>query len=600
MNSATTTSYEESIGSCRPPTPPTPPAPPPPAAGHRGAPMRRQLDFGGGGDLDDGGGGGDLDDGGGGGDLDDDGGGGDLDDDSLLCRALDDIERGYSEAKRRAPPCICRRGGVCAVERDEQRGRWMYVCPSRPKCKHVALYEEVDLNLKLKPALSIHPKASNSCVLNGSNNHMVDARAAINVSLRGVGATTSVYVSPQGAHATTPVNIGPRGAGATTLVYVSPHGAHATTPVNIGPRSASATTRVYVHPQGTCAATPVNVGPRGATATTRVYVSPQGAHATTPVNIGLRSASATTRVYVHPQGARAATPVNVGPRGATATTRVYVSPQGAHATTPVNIGPRSASATTQVYVHPQGARAATPVNVGPRGATATTRVYVNPQGAHATTPVNVGSQGAGATSPDNVSPQGARSNEPLICLCTAGKCTKSIEKGKQYYVCPIPKGQGACSHKVLVNAVAKEPPQTGNNNTRGINDGNNLQLGDKNANGSVNPAQPGDDEWPFVIVDNDIVPTAQPAACDEVRQESPSMLHQSIAMVKTPEKSPMPPNGTHCPFTPGSDICFQCHEKGHWSKDCPKSSPGSSPCYWCGMVRHWKADCPPLRDRREL
>jgi hypothetical protein len=105
---ATSTSYDESVGSCGPPTPTT--VPPPPPATASAAPVRRQLNFATGG-----------------GDLENDGD----EDDEFLCRAADDIERGYNEAKLRAPPCICGRG-VCAVERDGQSGRKKYVCPSRP------------------------------------------------------------------------------------------------------------------------------------------------------------------------------------------------------------------------------------------------------------------------------------------------------------------------------------------------------------------------------------------------------------------------------------------------------------------------------------
>ncbi|KAL6654744.1 hypothetical protein ACP70R_008209 [Stipagrostis hirtigluma subsp. patula] len=454
MSTDTTITYPESVASCRSPTPATParrpPPPPPPAAApavRRVAPVRRQLDFAGGDDLED--------------------------DDEFLC-LVDDIERGYSEAKRRAPQCVCRRG-VCAVERDEKRGRWMYVCSAVPKCKHIAFYEDIDVNPKSQPALNIQPKTSSHHVLNGSNNHMVDARTGINVSPQTAAATSPGYVSPQAAAATIPG-------------------------------------------------------------------------------------------YVSPQSARATAPVNVGPRGAGTTN---VSPQGAHATTPVNVGPRGAGNTNVI-----------------------------PQGAHATTTVNVGPRRAGTT---NVSPQGARSNGGWpICLCRAGKCSKLTENKIEYYVCHIRKGQGACSHKVPVNADAEEPPQNGNNSTRGDKhlecntvkeaDGKNLvHLGDNNANGSVNPAQIEDDEWAFDIVDNDIVPKVQPAPHDEVRQESPGMLHQSIPVVKTPERSPMPPNGTRSPITPGSGICYHCYEEGHWSKNCPKRA-----CHQCGAVGHWKRDCPQL------
>lgn len=115
MSSTTADTYPESVVSCRPPTPPaSPPPPPAPPAALRGAPVRRQLDFA---DADTGAGAGAGDD------LDDYG--------DFLIRAVDDIERGYNEAKRRAPPCVCGRGD-CAVQRDGKRGGWKYVCSSQP------------------------------------------------------------------------------------------------------------------------------------------------------------------------------------------------------------------------------------------------------------------------------------------------------------------------------------------------------------------------------------------------------------------------------------------------------------------------------------
>uniref|UniRef100_A0A0A9DUL8 Uncharacterized protein n=1 Tax=Arundo donax TaxID=35708 RepID=A0A0A9DUL8_ARUDO len=32
---------------------------------------------------------------------------------------------------------------------------------------------------------------------------------------------------------------------------------------------------------------------------------------------------------------------------------------------------------------------------------------------------------------------------------------------EDYYVCPIPKGKGVCSHKVPIRDAVKEPPETG-------------------------------------------------------------------------------------------------------------------------------------------
>ncbi|CAN6372234.1 unnamed protein product, partial [Urochloa humidicola] len=333
-------SYPESVGSCCPPTPPTPPPPsPPPAAAAvasapRSVPARRQLDF---------------DDAGA-------GAGGELEvDDDFLISAADDIERGYSEAKRRAPPCVCRRG-ECAVRQDEQ-GRWKYVCPSQPQCKYFALCEEVGLSPVSQPAVRSHHKPSNPCGFNIPSNHVPEPKTPINnVNLRGAGATTPINVSLQAPH--------------TTF-----------------------------------------------------------------------------------------------------------------------------------------------------------------QGAGNATPNHVSAQGGGHTAVVKVSPQGAKSNDEWpICKCTAGKCKTLKEDGKDYYVCHIPKGKGACSHKELIN-----------------------------------PVQDKDSEWPFEVVDNDIVPTAQATPHAEVCQGSPSMLPQPIA-TETPVKSSVPPPcSTRSPMTPCSDRpCYRCGEKGHW------------------------------------
>ncbi|TVU24643.1 hypothetical protein EJB05_27092 [Eragrostis curvula] len=361
---AIATSYEESVGSCGPPTPTTPP--PPASAGPRSASVRRQLDFTGGGDLED-------------------------DDDELLCRLADDFERGYSEAKQRAPPCVCGRG-VCAVERDGQCGRLKYVCPSRPKCKHVAFCEEVDLNPQTQPTSRSHPKPSNPCTFNDPSNHMAGPRTPVNVS-------------PQVTGATTPVDVHPQVAGAPTLFIDSPQGA---------------------------------------------------------------------------------------------ATQAKFIPQVAGTTTPGKVSPQRAGATTRVKVSFQGAKL---------------------------------------------------NGEGPLCQCTAGNCIKSRVGNEDCYVCPIPKGKGACSYKVLVRDVVKDTPSA--------------------------------------------------EATPYVHQESPNMLHQPIAAVNTPSKSPIQTYGNPSPISPNSnDVCYRCKEKGHWMRDCPKQqSPRhvAGACFQCGMVGHWRPDCPQLK-----
>lgn len=119
-SSAATSTYAESVASCRAPAPATPR--PPHAA------VRRHLDFaaGDGGELDDD-------------EVEDE------DEDDFLFRAAEETERSHYEAQRRASapppppsqppaflerPCICGRGG-CDVE-ERELGRWAYVCPATP------------------------------------------------------------------------------------------------------------------------------------------------------------------------------------------------------------------------------------------------------------------------------------------------------------------------------------------------------------------------------------------------------------------------------------------------------------------------------------
>jgi hypothetical protein len=81
----------------------------------------------------------------------------------------------------------------------------------------------------------------------------------------------------------------------------------------------------------------------------------------------------------------------------------------------------------------------------------------------------------------------------------------------------------------------------------------------------------------------DFIPSSQTTPCDEVHQESPSMLHRPIVAVNTPPKSPN-----------SKDVCFRCKESGHGVRDCPKQPPRNSPCFKCGMAGHWKSNCPQL------
>ncbi|KAK1644886.1 hypothetical protein QYE76_062691 [Lolium multiflorum] len=278
-------------------------------------------------------------------------------------------------------------------------------------------------------------------------------------------------------------------------------------------------------------------------------------------------------------------------------------------------GNRMANATTQVNVSLYGAGARTPVTVSPQGAGAATLVNFSPQGAGATTPLTVSPQGAGAATPVNFSPQGAKSSGVPTCKCTAGKCRTEKDKGVSYYVCHIQKGHGACSHRVPVNVAAEELPLTGYNNPREAGhvvyntvtkeaDGHYLvMMGGHNGTKPSNPDEPPehDDDWPFDIVEGDVVPTdclspAHPSPIAAVSEGSPNMLHQTVGMVElqTPTKSPMPPKYTVSPMTPRSNNCYRCGEEGHFMVNCPKNST----CYSCHVVGHWVKDCPRLPTER--
>jgi hypothetical protein len=140
-----------------------------------------------------------------------------------------------------------------------------------------------------------------------------------------------------------------------------------------------------------------------------------------------------------------------------------------------------------------------------------------------------------------------------------------------------------------VVAAVNEPTQTETSGDKHLKDnlvekevyGNNLIQGeDNNANGSVNPPQPvekeahrnnpveaednningsinpseSDDEWPFEVVDNEIVLTAQTTTSAEVRQaSSPSMKCETTAMAEAPTESPVPRYDTSSPINPRSE-----------------------------------------------
>lgn len=149
----------------------------------------------------------------------------------------------------------------------------------------------------------------------------------------------------------------------------------------------------------------------------------------------------------------------------------------------------------------------------------------------------------------------------------------------------ILQGLGACSYMAPVVAV-NEPTETGTSGDKHLKDnlvekednGNNLdEAQDNNASGSVNPPQPdekevhgnnlveaqdnsangsvnsqSDDEWPFEVVDNEIVLTAQTTTSAEVRQASPSMKCETTAMAEAPT-APVPPYDTSSPINPRSE-----------------------------------------------
>ncbi|OQU83578.1 hypothetical protein SORBI_3005G138000 [Sorghum bicolor] len=325
-------------------------------------------------------------------------------------------------------------------------------------------------------------------------------------------------------------------------------------------------------------------------------VSPQGAGATTPVNVSPQAAVARTP-FNYTKGVGTTTPVNVSPQAAVATTPFKYTSKGVGALTPVHVSPQGAGAMTKVNVSPQAACATTPFNYTSKGVGAMTPVHVSPLGAGAMTPVHVSPQGAGTAAAVKASPRWHGSKDgQLICQCTAGKCKKMRVDNEDCYVCPIPKGQGACNFKVPVTAV-KGPPQIGDYNVMEAHGNTAVGIGDNNANGSANPAQPNDDEWPFEIINNEIVPTGQATVRAVVHQNSPGTPRQPIAMARTPATSPMTPFGSRpSPMTRRpNNTCFECGEEGHWRNSCPKRSSQNNGCFHCGMAGHWQASCPKRR-----
>ncbi|CAM0874349.1 unnamed protein product [Alopecurus aequalis] len=172
---------------------------------------------------------------------------------------------------------------------------------------------------------------------------------------------------------------------------------------------------------------------------------------------------------------------------------------------------------------------------GNRMANATTQVNVTPQGAGVITPAIVSPQGAGATTPVNFSPQGAKSSGVPTCKCSAGECRTAKEKGVLYYVCYIPKGQGACSHRDPINATTEEVPLTGYNNPR------------ETEHVVYNP-----------VTNEGYLSPAHPSSIPVIARGSPIMLQQPVGMVEleTPTKSPMPPKYTISPTAPRSNGCY--------------------------------------------
>jgi hypothetical protein len=168
---------------------------------------------------------------------------------------------------------------------------------------------------------------------------------------------------------------------------------------------------------------------------------------------------------------------------------------------------------------------------------------------------------------------------------------------------------------VPVNAAPEEVPLNGYNNpratghvvynpvTKETNGHNLVMMGGHNKTRPSNLAEPPehDDDWPFDIVEDDVVPTdclspAHPSSFAAVVQESPIILQRPIGMVEleTPMKLPMPPKYTSSPTTPRSNSCYRCGEEGHFVVNCPKNTT----CYRCNVVGHWVKDCPGLHTER--
>lgn len=141
-----------------------------------------------------------------------------------------------------------------------------------------------------------------------------------------------------------------------------------------------------------------------------------------------------------------------------------------------------------------------------------------------------------------------------------------------------------------------------NPGTNEANVHNIVMMGAHSETRPFNPDEPPEyDDWPFDIVEGDVVPTdcfspAHPSSIPVVARGSPIMLQQPVGMVEleTPTKSPMPPKYTISPTTRRSKDCHRCGEEGHFTVNCPKNTT----CHNCNVAGHWVKDCPELPTNR--